>query len=73
MPFTMPSGYRRGQVQIPQNMKLGNRTFSGDYVPTVQNGEGLKLYLNTVIYTATSSSLGRVGGTSLSSRAVRRR
>ena len=44
-----------------------------NYIPPLQNGVGLKLYLNTVIYTATSSSLGRVGGTSLSSRAARRR
>ena len=73
MPFTMPSGYRRGRVILPQNMNVGNRRFSGDYIPTVQNGVGLKLYLYTVIYTATSSSLGRVGGTSLSSRAARRR
>ena len=38
MPFTMPSGYRRGRVILPQNMKVGNRIFSGDYIPQVQNG-----------------------------------
>ena len=49
------------------------RRFNLDIIPATPNPYGLRLLFNNNIYNKTGSNIGRVGGTSLSSRASRRR
>ena len=71
-PFTM-SSVCRSRFHLPVDLSNGKRNFMGNYIPPHANGDGLKLFLNNNLYTATSSSIGKVGATSLASRAMRRR
>ena len=49
------------------------RRVNRDIIPTTANSSGLRLLLDNNRYSKSGSSIGRVGGTSLSSRASRRR
>jgi len=49
------------------------RRFNMDIIPATPNPYGLRLLFNNNTYSKTGSSIGRVGGTSLSSRAARKR
>jgi hypothetical protein len=82
MPFVISRKTVMGLAPLPNDMaypiyeppkKGPQRLFNGNYVPAQQNPFGLKLFLDNANYSKTSATIGRVGNTASTSRAVRRR